>query len=108
MEKFIKMVESEVVMGNQAVRASIWTLALAYYYAAGQMLNMLWKFQASGHEDFSKEQETRLAALSAQVTQGLSKVARLGGNGHYKENPRGDIRGQSEELIERLQKCFTR
>ena len=107
MEKLIKMVESEVVMGGQAVRAQIWTLALAYFYAAGQMLNMLWHLQSSG-EEVSKGQETRLAALSVQVTQGLAKVGRLGGNGHYKENPRGDVRGQSEELVGRLQKCFPR
>ena len=105
MEKLIRMVESEVLMGNQAMRAQIWTLALAYFYAAGQMLNMLWHVQVSG-EAISKGQETRLAALSVQVAQGLAKVGRLGGNGHYKENPRGDVRGQSEELVDRLKKCF--
>lgn len=106
MDKLIKMVESEVVMGGQAVRAQIWTLALAYYYAAGQMLNMLWHLQASGTETFTKGQETRLAALSAQVTDGLRKVGRLGGNGQH--NPGGGVKGQAETLYERLNKCFPR
>jgi hypothetical protein len=103
-DKLIKMVESEVVMGGQAVRAHVWTLALAYYYAAGQMLNMLWHLQASGKEDFSKGQETRLAALSAQVTDGLRKVGRLGGNGQH--NPGPGTKGQAETLCGRLSECF--
>lgn len=104
MDKLIKMVESEVAMGGQAIRAHAWTLALSYYYAAGQMLNMLWQMQASGMERFSKSQETRCAALSAQVTDGLRKVGRLGGNGQH--NPGGSVKGQAETLYERLYKCF--
>ena len=102
--KLFKMIEAEIAMAKRASTAKVWPLALSHYYAAGQMLNVIWQLQASGQLPVSKSQETVLAALSAQVTQGLQKVARLGGNGQH--NPGGGVQGQVEHLLERLRSCF--
>jgi hypothetical protein len=104
MDKLLKMIEAEIVMAERAVKAKIWTLALAHYFGTGQMLNVIWTLQASGQLEVTRKQETVLAAFSVQVTDGLRRVGRLGGNGQH--NPGDGIKGQAEELYQRLHSCF--
>jgi len=104
MDKLLKMIDVELGMAKAAIVAKVWPLALSHYYAAGQMMNVLWQLQSAGQIEVTAAQETRLSAMSLQVSQGLEKVGRLGGNGQH--NPGGGVRGQADDLLKRLRTCF--